>query len=181
MKNRKHKRESNFKIAYTFLILIFVAGITFLTLSVIVPSKEKGNDNAVNTVVNKTETEKQSNTQSGNTEDPTDKTPKQYEDYEKDENNLNASITMNEVNNGKYTLRVTIYELLSSGTCELEMKTNSGDSLRRSANIINTGADSSSCEGFDVLTDGISSGTYNFVVSLKSGDKTGSVEGTIKI
>lgn len=182
MEKRVRKSESGIKFIHIFLILVFVAGITFLCLSLFVPSKKKTDDNSnLNTTVNETEKKNEEN-KSDDSEDP-DKTPSQYEG-EKPTNSstINASITKNEVVNDVYMLRVTIYELISEGTCKLHMESDHGDTLDRTTNIVTIGADSSTCEeGFDIPTAGISSGKYDFNVTFVSGSKTGSVKGTINI
>ena len=182
MKNSKKakKQSGELNFGYIFLILIFVAGITFLGLSIFMPKKNKGNNNTLSTVVN--ETEKKDTPESKNEGEDPEKTPKKYEDDdETDGSNINASITVNDVSDGKYTLQIMIYGLLSEGTCKLHMETANGDTVDRNAKIVTAGPDSSSCDGFNISTSGISSGTYNFTVSLTSGSKTGSVKGTIKI
>lgn len=182
MKKSKNKKSEGFGFIYIFFILVFVAGITFLGLSLFLPKKSK-NDDGMSTAVN--ETIKNSNPEideKNNGENP-DKTPKQYEegDDETDKTKINASITTNEINNGKYVLRVTMYELVNDGTCKLHMETSNGDTVDRSAKIEVIGPDSSSCDGFDIPTSGISPGNYNFTVTMTSDSKTGSVKGTIKI
>ncbi len=186
------KKESNLGLLYALFIIAFVGGITLLVLSVFAPKKrtsEPEMETASNTVVNRTELEQK---QQQNTDEKTNisddqventQTPSQYEKVEKtNPNELDISITKNEVANGNYQLRIVIYELLTqTGSCELEMKTSNGDYVKKTVNTINSGADSSSCEGFDVPTSGISSGTYNFTVNIKAGTKTGKVSGTIKI
>lgn len=183
MKSKKKQQKSGeLKFSYIFLVLVFVAGITFLTLSIFMPKKEKEDDNNPSTTINETENKDSSeNVKAGEGENP-DKTPKQFEgDDETDKAKINASISINEVSGGKYTLQVMIYELLSEGTCKLHMETNNGDSVDRSAKIVTIGPESSSCDGFEIPTSGISSGTYDFSVTMTSGTKTGSVKGTIKI
>ena len=183
MKKPKSRYSSSFHIIYIFLILAFVAGITFITLSMFVPKKQKDSGSNLNTTTNETEKQNQTNnTQTENKEENNNQTPKQNEDEsDADEKTLNASITMNEVNNGKYTLRVTIYELVSSGNCTLHMESARGDTLDRTARIIDAGANSSSCEGFDIATNGISSGSYNFTINLKAGEKSKTLTGIIQI
>ena len=178
----KHKKnnDSNFHIVYIFLILIFVAGITFLTLSMFVPKKQS--ENTQNTTVNETEQKAKKEESQNNNSETNNQTPKQNEDEpEADEKSLNASITMNEVSDGKYRLRVTVYELLESGNCSLHMESSRGDTVDRTAKIINAGASSSSCEGFDISTSGISSGSYNFSVKITSGERTKTLTGVIQI
>ncbi len=181
MKKQKKKQSEGPKFGYIFLILVFVAGITFLGLSIFMP-KKSNDDNDLSTAINETERKDNPDTEAQNNTDNPDKTPKKYEgDDESDETKINADISTNEISNGKYILRVTIYELLGEGTCKLHMETQNGDSVDRSAKIEAIGPDSSSCDGFDIATSGISSGTYNFSVTMTSGSKTGTVKGVIKI
>lgn len=181
MKRNVRNSESGIKFIHIFLILIFVAGITFLCLSLFVPSKKNDNP-TLDTTVNETEKKKEEQKNEGDEENP-DKTPAQYEgEKPTDSSTINASLTKNEVVNGTYMLRVTIYELISDGTCKLHMESDKGDTLDRTTKIVTIGADSSTCEeGFDIPTDGISSGKYNFNITFTAGAKTGSVKGTINI
>ncbi len=186
MKRNVRKRESGINFIHIFLILIFVAAITFLCLSLFVPTKKKADEPGLNTTVNETEKQKaKEETQKEEEkekEDPNN-TPAQYDgEKETSSTKINASLTKNEVINGTYMLRVTIYELLSDGTCKLHMESDNGDTIDRTAKIAIEGPDSSTCEeGFDIPTNGISSGKYNFSITFTSGTKTGSVSGVINI
>ncbi len=188
MKKRNvRKSDSGIKFIHIFLILVFVAGITFLCLSLFVPQKNKTEEPSLNTAVNETEkknNENKKNEEKDNKEkENPNNTPAQYEgEKPTSDTKINASLTKNEVINGTYMLRIEIYELLSEGTCKLHMESDKGDSLDRTAKIATFGPDSSTCEeGFDIPTNGISSGKYNFTITLTSGSKTGSVSGTINI
>ena len=185
MKNpkKKQKKTAEFKFSYIFLILVFVAGITFLALSLFVPKKSKGDDgDTLSTAINETEKKNKTESDENGSENP-ENAPKQFEGEKDktDKGTIDAEIAVNDVSDGKYTLQVSIYELLNEGTCKLHMETKNGDTVDRSAKIVTIGPDSSSCDGFEISTSGISSGTYNFTVTMTSGDKTGSVKGTIKI
>ena len=182
MKSKKtDDRSSNFHLAYIFLVLFFVAGITFLALSMFLPKKQNSDDDALSTTVNTTE-QTSSSTSTSASDPAADKTPKQNEDgSDAAPDSINASITMNKISGEKYMLRITIYELLDSGSCELYMENSNGSSVKRTAKIIATGADSSSCEGFDIAKSGIEGGTYDFTVKLTSGEKSNTLKGVIKI
>jgi hypothetical protein len=190
MKKRtyKHKKQkNNFGFIHIAIILVLVAGLTILALSLFVPSKKKDNDEPkpLDTAINETEKKKEEKKKEEQKDegDNQDKTPEKY-DGEKPESkdSFNASITKNEVVSGYYKLRVNIYELVSEGTCKLHMEANGGkDTLDRTAKIVNAGPDSSACEGFDIPTNGISSGTYKFTVTISNSSKTSTVEGTINI
>ncbi|MBQ6486402.1 hypothetical protein IJI76_01580 [Candidatus Saccharibacteria bacterium] len=180
---KKSKKDGGISFGVIFFILAFAAGITFLILSLIIP-KKSNTDDTLSTAINENTTKT-----NNNIDNPDDaaksKTPSQYDDTgmkKTDPNSMNMSITKNEVVDGKYQVRVTIYEILTEpGTCELEMKSANGDYIKRSAKVINAGPDSTSCEGFDIKTEGISSGAYSFTITVTSGKHTGKVDGTIKI
>lgn len=178
MRRNARNPESGIKFIHIFLILIFVAGITFLCLSLFVPSKKKDDGPTLGTAVNETEKKNEQKD-----ENNPDKTPAQYEgEKPNDASTINASLTKNEVVNGTYMIRITIYELINDGTCKLHMESDKGDTLDRTTKIVTIGSDSSTCEeGFDIPVSGISSGKYDFSVTFSSGSKTGSVKGTINI
>lgn len=182
MKRNVRKTESGIKFIHIFLILIFVAGMTFLCLSLFVPAKKKDNNSNLDTTINETEQKQDADKKEDEQEDPNN-TPIQYEgEKENDPTKISASLTKNEVIDGVYKIRVTIYELINDGTCKLHMESSNGDSLDRTTKISIMGPDSSTCEeGFDIPTNGISSGKYDFSVTFVAGSKTGSVSGTINI
>ena len=178
----KKQKKTGFSFIHIFFISAFVAGLTFLCLSIFIPAKKTSIDDGQSTVINETTSPTK---ESNEVVSPEDKTPKQYEDDEKTRNNpneINASITKNEIINGKYILRVTIYELLADGTCTLHLE-NNGNTLDRTVKIINAGADSSSCDGFDIkdINKFLDAGTYNLTIDFESNGKKGNVKGTIKI
>ena len=61
------------------------------------------------------------------------------------------------------------------------MKSANGDYIKRSANVIEAGADYASCEGFDIQTAGIASGNYTFAIKVTIGDRAKTLKGTINI
>ena len=161
---------------YIFFVLLFSIGITFLVLSLIMPPK-KNKDDTLTTTVNSTELETKVE-QGGASQ-----TPKQNEDeHVSDSEQLDISLSKNEVKDGKYQVRVTIFEILTeTGTCELEMKSSNGDYVKRSTKTINAGPDSTSCDGFDIKTEGIASGLYDFTLTVTVGGRSGIVTGNVKI
>ena len=196
-RNKSNKEKKTINFGVIFLMLLFVAGLTFLILALMTPSKNNNGevlDTAVNETENKQEPQKDNIVVEGVDEDGnpnydgglTEKTPTQYEGTVDKTGAISANISRNEVVGDKYILRVTINELLSDGTCTLEMSTKNGDSLKRTSNVIQSGADSSSCDnfgynGYEITTNGISSGSYSFTVTIKSGNRTGKVTGDINI
>lgn len=170
--------KKNLTPLYIFVVLLFSIGITFLVLSLIIPPK-KTDDNTLTTTVNSSELETKieqggaSQTPKQNEDEPTSKT---------DPSKLDISLSKSEVIDGKYQVRVTIFEILTeAGTCELEMKSSNGDYVKRSTKTINAGPDSTSCDGFDIKTEGIASGLYDFTLTVTVGDRSGVVTGNVKI
>lgn len=175
----KRNQEDGFNPFILFITLVIVAGITILILSIVAPSKQSG-----------TNTNTSNNTSSSSSDNSDDaaasKTPSQYEkddDFEPDPTSINMSITKNEVVGDKYQVRVTIYEIITGddGVCDLEMKSEEGNFIHRSANLINAGPDSTSCEGFDIKTNEITPGDYEVTITVESGERYGEIFGTIKI
>jgi hypothetical protein len=185
MTKRRRKSREGFKYILIFCVLILTAGATFFAMSIIAPAKptkKVDNSNVLSTAVNNDQNNNDTGRGGSDGGDNPDKTPKQYEDPKPEsKDSFNASITKNEVVNGKYMLRVNIYELVNDGSCTLHMETANGDTVDRTAKIVIAGPDSSACEGFDVPTSGISSGAYSFTVVIASSLKTSTVKGTIKI
>ena len=163
-----------------------------MTLSLFMPKKVKNEDNEpVDTVVDGTEREEKKTvekktTEKEKTEEETDtnpeKTPKQNEATpKKAANKIDADIAINDVSDGTYTLQISIYDLINTGSCKLHMESANGDMIDRTAKIVTIGPDSSSCDGFEIPTSDINPGKYNFTVIMTSGNKTGSVKGEIAI
>jgi hypothetical protein len=192
MKKRKSNKKSSKKFIYIFFALVFATGVTFMTLSLFMPKKVKNEDNEpVDTVVDGTERKEEKTvekkiTEKEKTKEETDtnpeKTPKQNEATpKKAANKIDADIAINDVSDGTYTLQISIYDLINTGSCKLHMESANGDMIDRTAKIVTIGPDSSSCDGFEIPTSEINPGKYNFTVTMTSGNKTGSVKGEIAI
>ena len=184
-KNKKQK--SSFGFLHIFVILALAAGITIICMSLLMPPKKKETDDPkpLDTAVNETEQkqreEKTKEEKKEEGENP-DKTPEKYDGENKvSKETFNASITKSEIVNGKFILRVSIYELVNDGTCKLHMEEKHGSMLDQTAKIVNAGPDSSACEGFDIPVDGIASGSYTYTVTMTNGQKTTVLNGSIAI
>ncbi len=77
-------------------------------------------------------------------------------------------------------LRVNIDQFLSEGTCDLTIK-NGDESVYEDSTAIIDSASTSTCTGFDVPVSEIRSGNMQIVIKLTSGDRTGVIDGEIKI
>lgn len=146
---------------YIGFVLLFSIGITFLILSIVIPPKTE--DKTTSTTVNTTELENKTSPSTTGDE-------------------LSVTLSKNEVTNDKYSVRVTIFEVLEeTGTCTLEMKSSKGDYVKRETKTVSAGPESTSCDGFDIKTEGIASGNYDFTLTVTVGDRSGQVKGNIKI
>ncbi|QQS17665.1 hypothetical protein IPL44_01315 [Candidatus Saccharibacteria bacterium] len=107
-------------------------------------------------------------------------TPKQYEgDSPNTSNSLTGVINYKSVVDGNLTLRVTIDQSLTSGTCSLKL-TSAGKTVTRSASII-TNPSSSTCEGFSVPVSELSSGQWAIEITVTSGNRTGTFKDRVTI
>lgn len=84
---------------------------------------------------------------------------------------LGMWVTSKNIVNGTLQIRVQIDQVISSGTCSIEI----GD-YSASAAVVSE-PQGASCEGFDVPTKSYSGDSYT--ITVKSGDKSGSVTGAI--
>ncbi len=117
-------------------------------------------------------------------ENPKKQVPKQYEGQGDDEDSNTSSdqitgfINSKEVSNDNFSLRLTINQLLGSGTCTLTMTNQK--TVTKTAEIVQNPS-SSSCKGFDVPVSELGSGEWSIKINIKSGDKTGVIEDKFKI
>lgn len=126
-------------------------------------------------------------------EEKTEKTPTEStdEDLEKpkvvqndgaDPNELEeitGVVTYTGVLNGKLIIRLNLDQYLSSGNCTLTL--NFGEkSVIKTAKIIDS-ASTSTCEGFDIPTSELGSGTWQYSVEIKADGKAGKLNGEVNI
>ena len=104
-------------------------------------------------------------------------------DYEGSNPNTSASLTgainYKSVSGGNLVIRTTINQLLTSGTCTLTL-TNGSKTVTRSTNIAQNPS-SSTCQGFDVPTSELGSGTWSISIAIASGDKTGTLSDNVSL
>lgn len=77
-------------------------------------------------------------------------------------------------------LRVNIDQFLSDGECNLTIKNGDDSVYSKSASIIDS-ASTSTCTGFDVPVSELGNGNMEIVIDIISGEKTGVINGEIKI
>ena len=102
--------------------------------------------------------------------------------YEGDDPNereeLTGVVTYAGINDGILMIRVNIDQYVDGGTCELSLQGNT--TYSDTANIAG-GASTATCEGFNVPANMLASGTYQIIIKINSGGKTGTIKGEVNI
>lgn len=92
---------------------------------------------------------------------------------------LTGVVTHAGVNGDNLMIRVNIDQYLDSGVCELSL-VQGGVVYSDMANIIGS-AMTATCEGFNVPVSRLSGGNYGIVIKISSGDKSGTINGEVRI
>lgn len=103
-------------------------------------------------------------------------TPTQYDG--EDPNSLEeitGYISYSAVNQDHLSIRLTINQFLTSGTCNLTM-TSGSSTVTKSAEVIGN-ASTATCQGFDIPLSELPSDNWNISIKITSGDKTGTITG----
>lgn len=181
------RRHNNRKLLLIIVAAILVAGgTTFAIVSAI--SGANSDDNSSDTSESSDDQNKfvsdeppAENTEKDTNKDRFNEVP-QYEG--EDPNNLEeltGAITYSSVNGDNFSVRISIDQLLNSGSCNITMTSGSA-TYSADAPIFMSGSNSSSCEGFDIpLSELSASKSWNIAIKLTSGDKTGTIKGEAKL
>lgn len=87
---------------------------------------------------------------------------------------ISVSITAANQNGSVVNIRALINELINSGTCSLKLT--KGSSVITKTAAIQALASTATCQGFDVATSELPAGTWHMVLTVSSGDRSGSAE-----
>ena len=124
------------------------------------------------------------NSSGSSIQSPADKTPQQYDtsaSSDSSSDRLTGSINYKSVIGSTLSIRATIDQSVTSGTCNLTLiNQGSGKTVTKSATII-TNPSSSTCNGFDIPTSELGSGNWNITIDLSSNDKNGKITDTVSI
>jgi len=135
-------------------------------------------------VNNEPHQEKSKSTNNTKVKSPSNQTPKQYdtpEDSNQSDSTLNGTINYSNVVDDTLSVRATINQKLSSGSCQLTLKNQTtGQTVVKSANII-ANPSSSTCSGFDIPVSQVGSGNWSIVIDLTSSNESGQITGSVKI
>jgi hypothetical protein len=109
---------------------------------------------------------------------------KKVPQYEGDDPNmaeeLTGAITYAGVVGDKLMIRVNIDQFLTSGECKLGLRRGGANIYNLSARIVDN-VSTSTCEGFDVPISELGAGNVQIVITVQSGEKTGTIEGEVTI
>jgi cytoskeletal protein RodZ len=94
---------------------------------------------------------------------------------------ISGYVNFASVANNKLTIRVTITQDLSSGTCNLKLtQRNTNKTITRSADVVQNPS-SATCKGFDIPTSELEDGNWDIAITVVDGSKTGTISGTVSI
>lgn len=109
---------------------------------------------------------------------------KKVPQYEGDDPNtteeLTGVITYAGVNGDKLMIRVNIDQFLDSGECGLGLRQAGMNVYNTSARVVSN-ASTATCEGFDVPLSQVGTGSTHIIITVKAGEKTGTIEGEVTI
>lgn len=97
------------------------------------------------------------------------------------DSSLSVDITASNKTSSLMQIRVQINSIVNSGTCDITL-TNGTSSVHHSA-AVSPLASTSTCKGFDIPLSELSSGKWNYTVTVKdtSSNQTGTTSGTFSI
>lgn len=103
-------------------------------------------------------------------------TPAQYDGEDPNQlDEITGYISYSAVNYDHYTIRLTLNQYLTSGTCELTMKSGN-NTVTKTAEVINS-ASTSTCQGFDIPLSELPSGDWSVKIKVAADNKTGTITG----
>lgn len=106
--------------------------------------------------------------------------PTQYEGTNPNTSaSITGSINYKAVVDSALTLRITIDQALSGGTCTLTLSSN-GKTVTKTAPVA-ANPSSATCEGFSVPISELGNGQWDININVTSGDRSGTLKGTVTI
>ena len=93
---------------------------------------------------------------------------------------LTGVVTYAGVSEDKLTIRVTIDQYLTEGTCELTLARGGATIYNSIANIVGD-VSTATCQGFDVATNELEGGNLEINIKLNAGEKSGMIRGEANI
>lgn len=91
----------------------------------------------------------------------------------------NITVSASAQNGSTYQIRFLISSVVTGGNCQLTLTKGSATVTKQAA--VQSLAQSSTCQGFDIPTSELSTGTWNVAMQLSGSSHTGSATGTIEV
>ncbi len=190
--NTKRNQKRNIVIACALvLLLVCIGGLVYAYRSTIWPPGKQSsatNETSQQSTDSLTQPDVIARPNPSKSNQP-DKTPAQYENEGKNnsgsgstsDQKLSGVINYKAVTNGSLSIRTTIDQKLSTGTCTLTLTNKTtGKTVTKTADVF-ANPSSSTCKGFDVPTSSLSSGTWNISISVRSGSALGTITGQVSL
>ena len=94
--------------------------------------------------------------------------------------NISGVVTYAGVSGERLMIRVNIDQFLDDGECILNLVRNGSTIYNDTARVVGNVA-TATCEGFDVLVDGMGGGATDIIITVNSGERTGTIVGKVEL
>ena len=180
---RRRRKSRKWISGFLFLILVIVAAV----ICYLVWDNYFRDDKPQETQETEQITEKKPDDEvvqgddKNSNEDGDDKKVIQYEGEDPNtQDELSGSVTYAGKLNENISVRVNIDQFLNEGSCKLSILSNSETIYEENAQVVSS-ASTSTCDGFDFSSSAFAPGNYNIIIRIISGEKSGSIKGTLEI
>ena len=181
MAQRRNKRKW---LIWGAILLILIIGV----VTAIVLNNGSRSDDSTETVI---EDEKLEKSEKSKDETETEeeysermaeqKKVKQYEGEDPNQADaLSGVVTYAAVNNDVLMIGTNIDQFLGSGDCNLSLIRDGKEIYSTNVGIV-AEVSTSACDGFNIPTNNLGSGTTEIVIKLNSGEKTGIIRGEVSL
>ncbi len=179
-KRRRNKRW----IGWAFLFVLMVAAVVVVVLVNNNFFGEKNKEESrTDSGVSKQEESKNidmSATESEKKEETKKDVPQYTGNNPNEAENLSGVISYADVSEGELIIRVNINQFLSAGNCKLNITKNGIDVYSEEANIEES-VSTSTCNGFKIPVNNLTTGDLQIEIKLESEGKTGKINGKVRI
>ncbi len=93
---------------------------------------------------------------------------------------ISGVVTYAGVSGERLMIRVNIDQFLDDGECILNLVRNGSTIYNDTAMVVGNVA-TATCEGFDVSVDGMGGGTTDIIITVNSGERTGTIVGRVEL
>ena len=184
MQVQKKLSKKKLIITAAIVLTVIASTITYALMSQNsdqLTNQKTNSDSSKDSSNTSTEEKKESESSSNSTSHEKEKDIQPPYEGEDPNNNpsLTGVITYKSIVGANLSLRTTIDQYLSSGTCRLSLTSGTKAVTRSSA--IAPNPSSSTCEGFDVPIAELGGGTWNIEIIVTSGDRTGALKDSVTL